>query len=158
MKHRSHSKSFLFILLGVFLGLAVPYGYHAFTKIPMSSGYRDLEMKVNVAGDDILVWKTVIPPEQEGKPGIHVHRHEFARVVIPLTEGNLRRIDNTGEIVDYKLVVGKPFFLNADTPTGFHTDVNLGRLPIEVIVVQFTKEPATVTELTPADLQAILFK
>ncbi|MGA2655298.1 MAG: hypothetical protein ABSF18_04900 [Gammaproteobacteria bacterium] len=156
MKH--HSKSILFILFGVFLGLAVPYSYKAFTKIPMSSGYRDLEMKVNVAGDNILIWKTTIPPEHEGKPGIHVHRHEYARVVIPLTEGVLRRRDSNGEVTDYPLHIGKPLFLPADTPTGFHTDVNTGRQPIEVMVVQFTQEPVTVTELMPGDLQTILFK
>ncbi len=158
MKHYSHSKSFIFVLLGLFLGLALPYAYQAFTKAPMTTGFRDLEMKVNVAGDDLLIWKTVIPAGQESKPGIHAHRHEFARVVIPLTEGVLRRLDNNGEAIDYKLKIGKPFFLAADTPTGFHTDLNTGRNPIEVIVVQFTKEPAFVEELKPADLQTIMFK
>jgi hypothetical protein len=158
MQHRSHSKSFLLVLFGIFLGLALPYAYQAFTKAPMISGYRDLEMKINVAGNDILIWKTVIPTGTEGKPGIHAHRHEFARVVIPLTEGVLRRVEDNGEAIDYKLNIGKPIFLAADAPTGFHTDVNPGKEPIEVIVVQFTKEPVLVEELKPADLQAIMFK
>lgn len=158
MKQHITAKNLGLIIFGIFIGLALPYSFYAFTKAPMTSGYRDLEMKVDVAGNDILIWKTVISPEQQGKPGIEVHRHEYARVVIPLTEGVLQRRDNNGDTTDYQLTIGKPIFLPADEPAGYHTDENMGTNPIELIVVQFTQDPVTVNELTPSDLQRVMFK
>ena len=42
-----------------------------------TAGYRELEMKVNVAGDDLMIWKTVIAPQHNNIPGIAMHRHEY---------------------------------------------------------------------------------
>lgn len=153
-----YPKAIVFFLIGIFLGYLVPYTFHAFTKIPVTSGYRDLEMKIDVAGQEIYIWRTVIAPEHEGKPGLDVHRHEYARVIIPLTGGVLRRKESTGETINYDLTVGKPIFLPADLPSTHHTDLNPGKEVIEVIVVQFTQDPVTVKQLNPEDLQKVMFK
>jgi hypothetical protein len=113
-------------------------------------------MKVNVAGQDMMIWKTVILPAQKNTPGIALHRHEHARILIPLTKGVLQRRDFDGQTTDYALNIGKPVFLPEDTAAGFHTDENLGKEPIQVIVLQFTKSPVLVEKLTQADVARVM--
>ncbi len=149
-------KPVLFITVGILLGIGVPYGFKLFANPSNTAGYRDLEMKVDVAGHDLMIWKTVIAPQQEHTPGIALHRHEYARILIPLTEGVLQRRDADGRTTDYVLNRGKPLYLPEDTQNGFHTDENLGKAPIEVMVIQFTQAPVRVDELTAADLKKVL--
>jgi hypothetical protein len=117
------------------------------------------ELKVNLSsgtgGAEVMIWKTVIPPTINAKPGLTLHRHLYARTLIPITEGILQRRDADGTTTDYLLTPGKPIPLPADTEKGYHTDENLGKKPIEIIVVQFNKpSPVTYSPLTEEDIKA----
>lgn len=153
---KNHFKSALLILLGVLLGIVGLDVYQSFKNHSMTTGYRDLEMRLNIAGNEMMIWKTVIPPEQKNSPGIAMHRHEYARILLPLTDGILQRRDADGSVTDYVLKIGKPLLLSEDTKDGFHTDENLGKTPIEVIVLQFTQTPVSTENLTAADLSRVM--
>ncbi len=149
-------KSTLFLLLGAVLGIAGLSALQSFQNPSIVTGYRDLEMRLDIAGNEMMIWKTVIPSEQKNQPGIAMHRHEYARILLPLTDGVLQRRDADGSVTDYLLEIGKPLLLREDTEEGFHTDENLGSTPIEVIVLQFTQTPVTAEKLTAEDLSSVL--
>ncbi len=148
--------SLLLILFGTLIGALTPVLYHAYTASSITTGHRNLEMKLDVAGNEMMIWKTLIPVQQQNTSGIAMHRHEYARILLPLSEGVLQRRDANGATTDYLLEVGKPILLPEDTEEGFHTDENLGKQPIEVIVLQFTQTPVTAENLTAADLQKVM--
>ncbi len=83
--------------------------------------------------DQVQVWKTVIAPHQP----LSFHRHEHNRVLIALTDGQLRVVDPSGkELTTYHWEHGKAYWLPADPPGQTHADVNDSDRPVEVIVVE----------------------
>jgi hypothetical protein len=153
---KNHFKSISLLLLGALLAIVSLRIFQSFQNPPIITGYRDLEMRVDIAGNEMMIWKTVIPPVQKQSPGIAMHRHEYARILLPLTEGILQRRDADGSVTDYILEIGKPLLLPEDTEEGFHTDENLGKTPIEVIVLQFTQTPVKAEKLTAEDLSSVM--
>lgn len=86
---------------------------------------------------EVQVWKSIISP---GTP-LGLHRHEHGRVLISLNGGVLNVVDANGKVLDvYKLQAGKAMWLDADKPGTQHADVNPGREPVEVIVVQLKND------------------
>ena len=79
-------------------------------------------------------WETVIMPNQPLK----LHRHDYPRAVVVLEGGVLTLInenhEKTGELV---LETGKTYWLEADAPDTLHGDINEGRRPVRVVVVEF---------------------
>lgn len=153
---RQYCKSVLLILLGLILGFSFSFLIKNFKAGLVTEGYRELEMKVNIAGHDMMIWKTVIAPQKDNEPGIAMHRHEYARVLIPLTQGVLQRRDADGSTTDYLLEIGKPLLLPEDTADGFHTDENLGKMPLEIMVLQFTQSQVRAEQLTAQHLQGVV--
>ena len=86
---------------------------------------------------EVQVWKSIINP---GKP-LGLHRHEHGRALISLNGGVLNVVDGDGKVLDtYKLQAGKAMWLDADKPGTQHADVNPGKEPVEVIVVQLKND------------------
>jgi quercetin dioxygenase-like cupin family protein len=86
---------------------------------------------------EVQVWKSIISP---GKP-LGQHRHDHGRVLISLNGGELNVVDAAGKVQDvYKLEAGKAMWLDADKPGTQHADVNPGKAPVEVIVVQLKND------------------
>ncbi|HEX4913020.1 MAG TPA: hypothetical protein VFV51_03635 [Vicinamibacterales bacterium] len=86
---------------------------------------------------EVQVWKSIIYP---GKP-LGLHRHEHGRALISLNGGQLNVVDGDGKVLDtYKLRAGTAMWLDADKPGTQHADVNPGKDPVEVIVVQLKND------------------
>jgi quercetin dioxygenase-like cupin family protein len=91
--------------------------------------------------DSVRVWKTSIAP---GQP-LTLHRHENGRVIVALTDGTLRIVKESGESKTVTWEKGKAYWLSADPPGEKHGDLNEGKDPIEVMVVELkTPSPARV--------------
>ncbi|HJU43450.1 MAG TPA: hypothetical protein VJ691_11570 [Vicinamibacterales bacterium] len=86
---------------------------------------------------EVQVWKSIIFP---GKP-LGLHRHDHGRALISLNGGVLHVVDGNGKVLDvYTLEAGKAMWLDADKPGTQHADVNPGKDPVEVIVVQLKND------------------
>jgi quercetin dioxygenase-like cupin family protein len=87
--------------------------------------------------EQLRVWKSIIMP---GQP-LALHRHEHGRALVSLNGGELQVIDGNKKVLDtYKLTAGKAMWLGADPPGQTHADVNPGKTPVEVIVVQLQQD------------------
>jgi len=85
----------------------------------------------------VSVWKSVVMPKQP----LTLHRHDHGRVLVALTDGQLRVVDKDNKVLDtYNLKAGKALWLGVDPPGQLHADVNPGRRPVEVIVVQLKND------------------
>jgi len=86
---------------------------------------------------EVQVWKSIIQP---GQP-LSLHRHDHGRALISLNGGTLNVVDGGGKVLDvYKLEAGKAMWLDADKAGTQHADVNPGKEPVEVIVVQLKND------------------
>jgi quercetin dioxygenase-like cupin family protein len=87
--------------------------------------------------DSVRVWKTSIAP---GQP-LTLHRHENGRVIVALTDGTLKIVKESGESKTVTWEKGKAYWLSADPPGEKHGDLNEGKDPIEVMVVELQPRP-----------------
>jgi hypothetical protein len=86
---------------------------------------------------EVQVWKSTIFP---GKP-LGLHRHDHGRALVSLNGGVLNVVDADGKVLDtYNLKAGTAMWLDADKPGTQHADVNPGKEPVEVIVVQLKND------------------
>lgn len=86
---------------------------------------------------EVQVWKSIVMPNQQ----LSLHRHDHGRALISLNGGTLNVVDGTGKVMDvYKLEAGKAMWLDADKAGTQHADVNPGKTPVEVIVVQLKND------------------
>lgn len=82
--------------------------------------------------EHVEVWKSIIMPDQP----LSMHRHDNPRAIIALRGGTLTVVNDAGEQRDMTWETGSAYWLDADPPGEMHGDVNRGREPVEVIVVQ----------------------
>jgi quercetin dioxygenase-like cupin family protein len=87
--------------------------------------------------DSVRVWKTSIAP---GQP-LTLHRHENGRVIVALTYGTLRIVKESGDSRTVTWEKGNAYWLAADPPGERHGDLNEGKDPIEVMVVELKPRP-----------------
>ena len=85
--------------------------------------------------DEVRVWKTTVMPNAP----LAMHRHEHARVIIPLVGGTIKIQQETGASETHQWEVGKAYWLTADPPNLRHVDIATGPKPIEVMVVELKK-------------------
>ena len=86
---------------------------------------------------EVQVWKSIISP---GTP-LGLHRHDHGRALVSLNGGVLNVVDAGGKVLDtYNLKAGTAMWLDADKPGTQHADVNPGKEPVEVIVVQLKND------------------
>jgi len=86
---------------------------------------------------ELKVWKSIIMPNQP----LSLHRHEHGRAAVVLKGGSLDVVDATGATVDtYKWETGKAYWLDADKPGTQHGDMNRGKEPIEVVIVELKND------------------
>lgn len=85
----------------------------------------------------VTVWKSIVMPNQP----LSLHRHDHGRVLVALTDGQLKVVDGAGKTLDtYNLKAGKALWLGIDPPGQMHADVNPGTKPVEVVVVQLKRD------------------
>jgi quercetin dioxygenase-like cupin family protein len=87
--------------------------------------------------ESVRVWRSSIAPHQP----LTMHRHESGRVLVALTGGTVKIVKESGESRTVTWESGKAYWLPADPPGERHADLNEGREPIEVMVVEL-KPPA----------------
>lgn len=84
----------------------------------------------------VRVWKSIIMPNQP----LALHRHDFGRTIVALKGGILDVVDGQGRTMkQLTWETGKAYWLDADPPGEQHGDMNRGKEPIEVIVVQMLR-------------------
>jgi beta-alanine degradation protein BauB len=86
--------------------------------------------------EDVKVWKSVVLPNAP----LTMHRHDHPRVIIALTGGTMKIVDQNGASEPHVWETGKAYWLPANPPNTMHADVNSGDKPIEVMVVELTHE------------------
>ena len=86
--------------------------------------------------DHVRVWKSIIMPNQP----LAIHRHDHGRTIVALKGGTLDVVDAKGQTMK-KMTweSGKAYWLDADPAGEQHGDMNRGKEPIEVIVVEMRK-------------------
>ena len=85
---------------------------------------------------EVEVWKSIIMPNQP----LAIHRHDLGRTIVALKGGTLDVVDKNGKTMKQMVwETGKAYWLDADPPGELHGDMNRGKEPIEVIVVQELK-------------------
>jgi hypothetical protein len=86
--------------------------------------------------DSVRVWKSIIMPNQP----LALHRHDFGRTIVALKGGTLDVVDGQGQTKDRMTwETGRAYWLGADPAGEQHGDMNRGKEPIEVIVVEMRK-------------------
>ncbi|MBS0359268.1 MAG: hypothetical protein JSS53_08375 [Proteobacteria bacterium] len=101
------------------------------------SSYADSKITQRISqfsNDKVNVWKTVIYHTPEKK--LKMHRHEYDRVVIALTNGTLKITNDKGKVHYFKLVKDEAYYLTKDAPGEMHSDENIGRHPIKLMVIE----------------------
>jgi hypothetical protein len=81
---------------------------------------------------DVKVWKSTVLPNNP----LPLHRHEHPRVIIALSGGTMKILEETGQSEIHEWQTGKAYWLPANAPGTRHQDVNLSAKPIEVMVVE----------------------
>ena len=114
------------LLAGFGAGYAVAQGANTTMRTPQ------------FANADVKVWKSLIMP---GNP-LPLHRHDHPRVIIALKGGTMHILEETGPAADKSDIAvweaGKAYWLPANPKTQ-HQDINIGKEPIEVMVVELQK-------------------
>jgi len=82
------------------------------------------------------VWKSIILPNQP----LSLHRHEHGRTIVALKGGKLDIVDAKGQTKQtMNWESGKAYWLGVDPAGEQHADLNRGKEPIEVMVVEMRK-------------------
>ena len=84
----------------------------------------------------VKVWKSIVQPNRP----LPLHRHEHPRVIIALTGGTMKIIEDDGHVETHVWETGKAYWLPANRPGSQHIDVNAGDRQIEVMVVELLNE------------------
>ncbi len=87
-----------------------------------------------ISNDKVNVWRTEIYPAETGM--LKMHRHEYDRVVVALDDGVLKVTNDQGHVHYLKLKKGESYFLKKDTKNELHTDENITKHAISVIVIE----------------------
>jgi beta-alanine degradation protein BauB len=116
----THSTVALLVLLGV---LGVMRSQQAPTQ---TQRYPQFE------NENVKVWKSVVMPNAP----LTMHRHDHPRVIIALSGGTMKIVEQSGSSKEHVWEAGKAYWLPANPPNTMHADVNAGDKPIEVMVVE----------------------
>jgi beta-alanine degradation protein BauB len=81
---------------------------------------------------DVKVWKTIVMPNAP----LIMHTHQHARVIIALSGGTMKVVNEDGTSEAHQWETGKAYWLSAEEGKKRHADVNQGDKPIEVMVVE----------------------
>jgi beta-alanine degradation protein BauB len=86
--------------------------------------------------EDVTVWRSLVLPNSP----LTMHRHDHPRVIIALSGGTMKIVEQSGASEQHVWETGKAYWLPANPPNTMHADVNAGDKPIEVMVVELKRE------------------
>jgi hypothetical protein len=101
----------------------------AIALIPSLSQTRRVTQFEN---EDVSVWKTVVMPNAP----LTMHTHQHPRVIIALSGGTMKVVNEDGTSETHEWETGKAYWLSAEEGKKRHADANQGSQPIEVMVVE----------------------
>jgi len=81
---------------------------------------------------DVKVWKTVVMPHAP----LTMHTHERPRVIVALSGGTMKIVNEDGTSESQVWETGKAYWLPLAEGKKRHADANLGDKPIEVMVIE----------------------
>ena len=81
-------------------------------------------------------WKSVVMP----KLPLTMLRHDHPRVILALSGGTMKVVEQVGASEEHVWETGKAYRLPANPPGTVHVDVRAGDKPIEVMVLELEKE------------------
>lgn len=87
-----------------------------------------------IQNEKVTAWQTLIYPSktQVLKP----HRHDYDRVVVALTDGELKVINDKGKVSFLKFKKDTAYYLTKDELGELHSDENISSHAIKVIVIE----------------------
>ena len=103
---------------------------------PQTAPQSESQRVPQFENDDVRVWKTTVLPNAP----LTMHRHDHPRVLIALSGGTMKIVEQSGKSETHQWDTGKAYWLPANAPNTLHADVNAGNKPIEVMVVELKKE------------------
>ena len=118
------------VLIGVIVTVSVTLGVVHSQQTTKTQRFPQFD------NEDVKVWKSVVLPNAP----LTMHRHDHPRVIIALTGGTMKIVDQSGAAEQHVWETGKAYWLPANPPNTMHADVNAGDKPIEVMVVELEKE------------------
>jgi hypothetical protein len=116
------------LMVGVFLGTA--------GAMPPQESPAGTQRIAQFENDDVKVWKSIVVPNAP----LTMHRHEHGRVIIPIRDGTMKIVEQSGASEAHVWETGKAYWLPANAPNTMHADVHAGDQPIEVMVVELKKD------------------
>ena len=84
--------------------------------------------------EKVNVWQTIIYPSTDQV--LKMHRHEYNRILIAFDSGILKITNNNQKTHYLKLVKGQSYYLTKDVPNELHSDENISKHAIKVIVIE----------------------
>ena len=86
--------------------------------------------------DEVRVWKSIVLPNQP----LTLHRHDHGRTIVALKGGTMEVVDGKGQ-TKKKMIweSGKAYWLGVDPAGEEHADLNRGKEPMEVMVVEMRR-------------------
>ena len=118
------------LCLAALVAASVTFG--AFAQAQISQTRREPQFE----NENVRVWKSISMPDQP----LSLHRHEFGRTIVVLKGGALDIVDAAGKTMKtLQWETGKAYWLDKDPAGQQHGDLNRGKEPIEVIVVEMRK-------------------
>jgi beta-alanine degradation protein BauB len=128
---RSFRLSFVSLAI-LFAAASFAHAQTAGQPAPAASTHRVPQFE----NDAVKVWRTIIEP---GTP-LPLHHHDHPRVLVALSPGTLKIVEQSGATQTIELKVGEAYWLPAMPAGALHQDVNASGQPIEVMVVELGKE------------------
>jgi beta-alanine degradation protein BauB len=86
--------------------------------------------------DQVRVWRSVIAPHLP----LTMHRHDHPRVIVALSGGTMKIVEEGGRTEQHEWETGKAYWLPSNPANRLHADANTGERPIEVMVVELKHE------------------
>ena len=101
-------------------------------RILTSQQPGDTQRTPQFENDDVKVWKTVVMPNAP----LTMHTHDHARVIVALSGGTMKVVNEDGSSETHRWDTGKAYWLSLEEGKKRHADANQGDKPIEVMVVE----------------------
>ena len=126
----------LFLMVG--LSAAMPLGALRVVRSQQAATQTQTQTQrfPQFENEDVKVWKSLVLPNAP----LTMHRHDHPRVIIALSGGTMKIVEQGGASESRVWETGKAYWLPANPPGTMHADVNAGDKPIEVMVVELTRE------------------
>lgn len=106
-----------------------------FTSNLLFAATCETKREIFIENSTTRVWKTTICPKHR----LPFHSHQFARVIISDNDGALQVIYRSGKKEILKLEKETPLFLSVKQGREPHQDVNIGKKPLQLTLIEFRK-------------------